>query len=258
MRRATTVGRDALAAAGGEEGGELLGDDRAHAVDVGATGGAARARAASVSRAIRRTPGRCGHLGVDVARAGPGRRRRAAGRRCGGREIASTSISTPAAPVHETSTSTGPVDGGQVGERDRAWRRTARPGARPARGCGWRPRSTRHRRAHAVATVRLGHRAGADDDDVLAGEVADVLPPRASRAAETRLGATRSMSVSACERLPTRSACWNSTLSAGPTVPASWPSRSASRVWPRIWLSPSTIESSPAATWNRWETAPSS
>ena len=79
-----------------------------------------------------------------------------------------------------------------------------------------------------------------------------------STAADTRVGAARSMPVSARARLPTRSACWNSTLSAGPTLPCSWPLRSASRVWPRIWPSPTAIESSPAATWNRWETAPSS
>ena len=79
-----------------------------------------------------------------------------------------------------------------------------------------------------------------------------------SRAAETSDGAARSMSVSAWARLPTRSACWKSVLRAGPTVPCSWPTRSASRVWPRIWPSPTTIESSPAATWKRWETAPSS
>ena len=41
------------------------------------------------------------------------------------------------------------------------------------------------------------------------------------RAAPTSVGATRSMSVSARERLPTRSACWKSTLRAGPTVPSS-------------------------------------
>ncbi len=79
-----------------------------------------------------------------------------------------------------------------------------------------------------------------------------------SRAAVTSDGAARSMSVSACARLPTRSACWKRVLSAGPTVPCSWPTRSASRVWPRIWPSPTTIESRPAATWKRWETAPSS
>ena len=79
-----------------------------------------------------------------------------------------------------------------------------------------------------------------------------------SRAAVTSEGAARSMSVSAWARLPTRRACWKRVLRAGPTVPCSWPIRSASRVWPRIWPSPTTIESSPDATWKRCETAPSS
>jgi PAS domain S-box-containing protein len=79
-----------------------------------------------------------------------------------------------------------------------------------------------------------------------------------SSATVTSEGAALSMSVSACTRLPTRSACWNSVFRAGPIVPDSWPTRSASRACPRIWPSPTTIESSPAATWNRWETAPSS
>ena len=46
--------------------------------------------------------------------------------------------------------------------------------------------------------------------------------------------------------------------SAGPTVADSCPTRSASRTWPRIWLSPTTIESRPDDTWNRCETAASS
>ena len=83
-------------------------------------------------------------------------------------------------------------------------------------------------------------------------------PSTRARPALTRDGAAWSMSVSARERLPTRSACWKSTLRAGPTVPCSWPRRSASRVWPRICPSPTAIESRPAATWNRCETAPSS
>ena len=109
-----------------------------------------------------------------------------------------------------------------------------------------------------MAVGEAGHRAGADDDDpALAGPTAPTAVARSS-AALTSVGATWSMPVSARERLPTRRACWKSTLRAGPTVPSSWPRRSASRVWPRIWPSPTAIESRPAATWKRWETAPSS
>jgi glutamyl-tRNA reductase len=50
--------------------------------------------------------------------------------------------------------------------------------------------------------------------------VSRMLVDRAARssAAPTSVGAALSMSVSARLRLPTRSACWNRTLSAGPTV----------------------------------------
>ena len=41
----------------------------------------------------------------------------------------------------------------------------------------------------------------------------------------------------------------------GPTVPSCRPRSQASRTWPRISVSPSTAESSPAATANRWATA---
>ena len=99
-----------------------------------------------------------------------------------------------------------------------------------------------------------GHAAGTDDHDPAAHQSSAAR----SRAAETRVGAARSMPVSAWARLPTRSACWKRVLRVGPTEPSSWPRPSASRVWPRIWASPTAIESRPAATWKRWETAPSS
>ena len=43
-----------------------------------------------------------------------------------------------------------------------------------------------------------------------------------------------------------------------PTVPWFWHMVSAFFTWPRIWLSPITTESSPAATAKVWATAPSS
>ena len=44
----------------------------------------------------------------------------------------------------------------------------------------------------------------------------------------------------------------------GPSVPASRAIWNASFTWFRIWMSPMTIESTPAATLNRWfSTAPS-
>jgi hypothetical protein len=57
-----------------------------------------------------------------------------------------------------------------------------------------------------------------------------------------------SMVVSLRARFPTRSACWKSSFSARPAVPDSWARTSPARTWPRIWPSPTTIESSPADT----------
>ncbi len=68
----------------------------------------------------------------------------------------------------------------------------------------------------------------------------------------------RSMPVSACTRLPTRSACCISSCSSRPAASSSAAAAYASRSWPRICASPTTIESSPAATENRCSTAASS
>ena len=68
----------------------------------------------------------------------------------------------------------------------------------------------------------------------------------------------RPMAVSVRTRLPTSIAVRNSRLSDA-LAPPSWRASShALRTWPRISLSPSTAESSPAATSNRWVIAPSS
>lgn len=54
----------------------------------------------------------------------------------------------------------------------------------------------------------------------------------------------------ACSRL-----AWKRRDSGGGRVPASWAARRATRTWPRISCSPSSGESSPAATRNRWRAA---
>ena len=59
-------------------------------------------------------------------------------------------------------------------------------------------------------------------------------------------------------RLPARRASRPSSPRTRPVVPCSAASLSAERTWPRIWSSPTTIESSPAATASRWTTARSS
>jgi hypothetical protein len=85
-------------------------------------------------------------------------------------------------------------------------------------------------------------------------------PPEAScsRPKVTSDCPARSMPVSEWARLPTRSACWNRSFSSRPAVCRSCARARESLIWPRIWPSPTTIESSPHATENRWCTARSS
>jgi hypothetical protein len=66
------------------------------------------------------------------------------------------------------------------------------------------------------------------------------------------------MPVSLRARRPTLIARANSVDSTGPTVRSACAAWKASRTWPRIWASPTTIESIPDATANRCRTAPSS
>ena len=84
------------------------------------------------------------------------------------------------------------------------------------------------------------------------------LVAASSTAALSRLRPARPIPVSARARLPVRSASWPSSPSTRPAVPCSAASLTAERTWPRIWSSPTTIESSPAATASRWLTARSS
>ena len=63
------------------------------------------------------------------------------------------------------------------------------------------------------------------------------------------------MPVSVRARLPTSIACLNTRLSAAPHVPSSTASSHASRTCPWTSLSPSTVDSMPDATANRWATA---
>ena len=74
-------------------------------------------------------------------------------------------------------------------------------------------------------------------------------------ASETTEAPAASIPVRVCTRLPTRSACCDSSCSVRPTVPAVSAAAYAARSWPRICASPMTIESSPAATANRCWTA---
>lgn len=85
-----------------------------------------------------------------------------------------------------------------------------------------------------------------------------VPPDNCWRPKVTRDCPARSMPVSECARLPTRSDCWNRSFSSRPAVCCSCAVASVSLIWPRIWPSPTTIESRPQATEKRWWTARSS
>ena len=66
------------------------------------------------------------------------------------------------------------------------------------------------------------------------------------------------MAVSLLARRPTLIALVNRADSTAPTDRSAWAAWNASLIWPRIWASPTTIESIPAATPNRCWTARSS
>ena len=68
----------------------------------------------------------------------------------------------------------------------------------------------------------------------------------------------RAMAVSDRTRLPTSRAWRNNVDSTGPAADSTRAVCQASPTWPRISLSPSTAESNPAATLNRWAAAASS
>ena len=134
-----------------------------------------------------------------------------------------TGTITPVAPVQEMTTSaTASSASRSARETPRAPYSTARRSALPVvRLATAMPAAPRR------ATVAVARPAIAP-----APRISTCLPARSpsaawlrSRAALTSVGAARSMSVSARARLPTRSACWKSTLRAGPAVPSSWPRR---------------------------------
>ena len=63
------------------------------------------------------------------------------------------------------------------------------------------------------------------------------------------------ISVAVRTSLATAKERWNSWFSVLPRAPAVSAARTASFIWPRIWASPSTIESSPLATRKAWRAA---
>ena len=208
------------------------------------------------------TPGRSAHRRVDVAR-----QRQVERRRAGGRRRAAIAAPSDAGVQHVP-------DGAGAGD-DAGRRRPSAAGSSASGDARAPPTAAASRSAwlgvRLATTTSAAPARGGDGGGERAIEPAPTTSDLACRRAAPRTRAARSspavtserparsMPVSAWARLPTRSACWNSALSGGPDgARAPGRSRSASRIWPRIWLSPTAIESSPTATWNRCETAPSS
>ena len=82
--------------------------------------------------------------------------------------------------------------------------------------------------------------------------------PARRTAAAAMLMECAPISVELRTSLATAKERWNSWLSVVPSAPACSAARTASFIWPRIWASPSTMESSPLATRKAWRAAPAS
>ena len=167
-------------------------------------------------------------------------------------------MTSPAAPVQEMTRSAAAIAAG-----------------RPARSAVLPPTDAARRSAcRRVRFATTTWAAPALAAVVAASELIDPAPttstlrplsdglPTASAAASiptlTRLAPVWSIPVSECARLPVRRAAEPTSPSTRPRVPFCRATLSAVRTCPRIWPSPTTMESSPAATARRCLTAPSS
>src|ERR687898_654036 len=124
-------------------------------------------------------------------------------------------------------------------------------------GTAWPPTAFASRAACSSVRLATTISAPARCSFAVASAAIDPAPTTSAVRPVTPSGATaarptvttdrpaESIAVSACARFPTRSAVGNSSPSTRPVAQEAWASRKASRTWPRIWLSPTTIESSP-------------
>ncbi len=173
----------------------------------------------------------------------------------------------PVAPVQETATSARVSSAGtdSIGTA-RAATSVSSPSIRI-----WARRSARSKVRLATTTSATPARASvaAAREDIEPAPMTRAFLPRAhscmsppcascSRPKVTRDWPARSMPVSEWARLPTRRACWKRSFSRRPAECRSCARARESLIWPRICPSPTTIESSPQATENRWWTARSS
>ena len=100
----------------------------------------------------------------------------------------------------------------------------------------------------------LAHLAGAYHQDGAALQVPEDLSRKFDRRVTHRHGACR-QAVSVRTRLPAANAEWKSLFSSGPVLPSCVATPKASFTCPRICGSPTTSESRPDATRNRWVAA---
>ncbi len=237
--------------------------------DLSAT--TARARATSVvpspsaasrrpraSRSTRVTPA-WGPSGRGATSRGRARSTRTSGRRCAvrhrGRATSAASTTWPTEPVQLTTTSQLAQQARQVLQRgDLAADRRGQPGgrSRAAVDDGHRAPTPlagergRHQRRHASAPTTATRAPGPADRRAARRRPAP-RPPCGCRAGPGRSRRGRGGPRGARAPRPRPS----------PARPARRPGRGCRRMrtWPRIWASPSAIESSPATTWNRCSTA---
>ena len=216
-------------------GRELLGQDGPHGGDVGVPGQglAVAAPAASVSRSTTVTPGRSaapastsrGRARSSRTSPAPGRSRRA-----GASRTMSAVITVPGAPVQEMTRSAAAIRAGRSVRSAGVPGHGGRPAAGRGRGCGWRPRwrprPARAAPATASALIEPAPTTSTERPGQHLLRPSADGPPSGRRAAAarptlSRLAPARSMPVSACARLPVRSASAPSSDRARSSVPCS-------------------------------------
>ena len=115
-------------------------------------------------------------------------------------------------------------------------------------------RDARRRLRREMGRAKLDHLAGADEEHLLVLEARENARASFTAAAAMDTVAAPTLVVLRTS-LATAKVRWNSLWSTVPSVPADSAARAASFIWPRIWGSPSTIESRPEATRKAWRTA---
>ena len=166
----------------------------------------------------------------------------------------SASITVAVAPVAETTRSASAIAAGSLVEALVVVAGPFRQGARVLRASGSAPGSCRRLDRAGALTASPAIWPAPTTTTSRPRRSPRTSAARSAPSATNASGAAPS-EVSARARRPARAAAWNSERIAGPDAPSDSAVRSASRTCAWICVSPITIESSPAATANRWSAA---